>query len=239
MTVLPAAPVFLSVIATLHSGSPPPRGAPDPWLLYGQSVLILWATILLPLFVALETGLLAGLEHHAAGFKHLFALPVRRGVVYTAKGLMVLGLIGVATLAVWGWMQVGGFALRWIRPELAFGPAPPWAGLLCLAAVSWLGCWPMIGLHLWISLRWSSLILNVGVAIAGMMLGLAAIRSEVWTFHPWSLPARLENLTAKSVLRDGSWGLPAAGQLPLMLAVLGGAAVLAAAIVHLSRRDVA
>ena len=90
VAVLPAAPAFLHVLVTLNAGTPPARGMPDPWLIYGQSVLVMWAVILLPLFVALETGLLAGVEHQSGGFKHLFALPVRRGVVYTAKELRIL-----------------------------------------------------------------------------------------------------------------------------------------------------
>src|SRR5215472_16182717 len=39
-------------------------------------VLFLWCLIGLPLFVSLETALLAGLEHRENTWKHLFALPI-------------------------------------------------------------------------------------------------------------------------------------------------------------------
>jgi hypothetical protein len=43
----------------------------DAWLWMTQNVLILWSLIMLPLFVALETALLAGLEHRTDNWKHL------------------------------------------------------------------------------------------------------------------------------------------------------------------------
>ena len=51
------------------------------------NVLNLWAILALPLFITLETALLAQTEHSEKHWKHLFALAVPRWVYYAAKWL--------------------------------------------------------------------------------------------------------------------------------------------------------
>ena len=66
------------------------------WLAFTKSALTLWAFLMLPLFVTLESALLAGLEHANQQWRHLLALPVPKGVHYLAKQLALMALLALA-----------------------------------------------------------------------------------------------------------------------------------------------
>src|SRR5574340_188865 len=91
---LPAVIVFLFFLNYFQRGEFLIREDADSWKWLAQNVLILWSMLFLPLFTALETALLSGLEHSEKNWKHLFALPIPRWTIYTAKLLAGLGLLG-------------------------------------------------------------------------------------------------------------------------------------------------
>ena len=66
------------------------------WVFYTQQTLVIWSLLMLPLFVTLETALVAQWEHHSQQWKHLFALPVSRGALYAAKYLCSVAFIGLS-----------------------------------------------------------------------------------------------------------------------------------------------
>ena len=49
------------------------------WLMFARASSVLWVFLMLPLFVTLESALLAGLEHGERQWKHLLALPAAAG----------------------------------------------------------------------------------------------------------------------------------------------------------------
>src|SRR5687768_8102979 len=75
--IAPATVVALYVLQMtfMDYGKRPALPPADAWMMFAQSVLVLWALLMLPLFVTLESALLAGLEHANQQWKHLLALP--------------------------------------------------------------------------------------------------------------------------------------------------------------------
>ena len=65
------------------------------WLWHSKFIQTLWALLLLPLFVTLETALHAGLEHSNGTWKQLFAQPVPRWMIIATKQFSGLVLIGI------------------------------------------------------------------------------------------------------------------------------------------------
>ena len=57
----------------------------DAWIASSQNTYALWAILALPLFITLETALLAQTEHSEKHWKHLFAQPIPRWAAYAAK----------------------------------------------------------------------------------------------------------------------------------------------------------
>lgn len=198
---------------------------PDAWPILHGGVYSLWAVGMLPLFVTLETALLAGIEHSQKSWKHLFALPVPRAVFYTAKLLVAAAIIAMSCAVLAAGTLAAGLILPKLMPLSTFGPTP-WLKLLTGAGSMFLASWLLIALHTWVSLRWPSFALASGVGMAATVGTLVIASSQQWwKFYPWALPLH------------ATMGTQAAG-LALMLGAFGGLVVAVIGCWDVTRRDV-
>lgn len=78
----------------------------DPMLWLGRQTIFFWTFLALSLFITLETALLAGLEHSQNNWKHLFALPIPRSMIYAAKQTAAIILVGISFVALVGIRQL-------------------------------------------------------------------------------------------------------------------------------------
>ncbi len=200
----------------------------DAWRILAQNYLVLWTLLALPLFVTLEMGLLGALEHGNKAWKQLFAQPLPRWAIYTAKEIVGLALIGLSTLVGVGAIALVGRILNLLRPGTQLATPVPWGMILSAAVLAYAASWLIISLHLWVSLHWSSFVLAMAVGIVMTVAGAIVFESEWGAFYPWTLP-----------------GLVALGQLdqkmavmPLIVGLAGGIVVAAAGAWELARRDV-
>ena len=158
------------------------------WANFFQSTLGLWTLLMLPLYVTLETSLLASLEHANGGWKHLFALPVPRWSVYAAKLVVAVALLLGSMLVLGVGMILGGLALGAAVPEIGLTGAPPWRDALGPVLRIFLIAWLMVAIHTWIALRWNNVVVALGsgmvAAVAGVLIGQSA-RWGPW--FPWSI----------------------------------------------------
>ena len=69
------------------------------WIDFSNLATIFWALLMLPLFVTLQSALLAGLEHRNDQWKYLYALPLPRWTIYGAKQVGVVVLMALSHLA--------------------------------------------------------------------------------------------------------------------------------------------
>jgi len=99
------APVAV-VLLTLFMASQAPSGTlrrggivVNPWLALSRVNLQFWGLLMLPLYVALQTALIAGLDHADSQWKALFARPVPRWTIYVAK-LIVVTLMAASSAAI-------------------------------------------------------------------------------------------------------------------------------------------
>src|SRR5256885_912486 len=101
---------------------------PNGWdTLMLDQTLVLWCFVLLPLFVALETALLAGLEHRENTWKYLFALPVRRWTIYVSKLIVGMVLVCLSSLVLAAGTAFQGWLLLKFRPDLGLTFPIPWS----------------------------------------------------------------------------------------------------------------
>jgi len=198
----------------------------DAWVTFVAGATNLWAAFMLPLFVALETALLAGVEHGARGWKHLYALPVPRRAILGAKLVVAVFCVAGAGLVLVGATGGAGLLLRVVRPELPLGAGVPWEGLLrdvgLLTAASLL----MITIHTWLAVRWASFTAALSTGVVGTFVTLFAVGGTLGRFWPWAQPINTIGGTGE--------------RMPLALVIgMGGAAVFALfAAWDLLRRDV-
>lgn len=200
----------------------------DAWRSYSVGlVMMLWNLLMLPLFITLETALLANLEHANGGYKHLYALPVSRWSLYGAKLTGAAGIIGLSALVLYGGLVGSGLLLRHLVPGLGFEAPIPWAEYLRIVGASYLTSLLLISIHTWVAARWPSFVIASATGIVAMVVGVVVLQSRWAPWYPWTLPA-----VTWSKLSEGE------GVRQLVLSgVLGGAGVaLLGGAIHV-RRD--
>lgn len=223
--VAPALVVGILVLQVLArfpaAGGRAPPPADEAWVTYGQSVLGLWAFLMLPLLITLQAALLAGIEHGNQQWKHLLALPLPRGVHFLAKLLALAGLVLLSHAAMAALLPLGGLALSVLKPAFGLAGAPPWAWLAERLAWICIATGLLVALHTWIALRWRSFAVAVGVGmgatVAGFLIGQSA---KYGPWYPWSLPVQVLASDPSVAFRVMAWST-AAG-LVVALAALAG-----------------
>jgi hypothetical protein len=200
----------------------------DAWIEYGGQTVFLWTVLLLPLFITLETALLANLEHGNRQWKHLFALPLPRGAIYAAKQLSGMAIIGLSMAALYAYTVLGGLALRLLAPGLGFEAPVPWWDFFRCIVLAYLASWLILALHTWIGLRWHSFVVASAVGVAAMVVAVVMIQSDWAAWYPWTLPGLVAN-----GLEVGEEILP-----QLLLGCFGGPAVALLGGWDVARQDV-
>jgi lantibiotic transport system permease protein len=179
----------------------------SPWAAMRGS-LNAWAVVLLPMFIAMQTALLGGLEHATKQWKHLFVLPAPRWAIYVAKFAAMLVLSLMASLILWAGVLAAGAALHLVFPSSPGGPIFA-RETLRLAVLAYLASWWVSAIQTWVALRWDSFTRTVMVGLLGMVTGLTAASSDWSHFYPWLLSfqvirPRPEHLTEAVLLGMGA-----------------------------------
>jgi lantibiotic transport system permease protein len=192
--IVPLVVIVMTTVLILSRDPGSRIGGPsNPWdTVMLNFVLFLWCIVALGPFVALETALLAGLEHRENAWKHLFALPVSRWSIYAAKLIIAAGLVVLST----GVLDLGfaaeGLLLVTVRPDLGLTLPIPWSSLLLRSADFTLAAALVLTIQSWVATRWRSFPLAAGLGIAGSIAGLVLSISQraatIASFFPWSLP---------------------------------------------------
>lgn len=192
------------------------HGVGNEWPELARLILIFWALLMMPLYVTLETALIAGLDHAENQWKSLLARPVPRWTLYAAKLIVVMAMTAASTFVLLLGILMDGAILPRFQPELVFGFPIPWATIFRegaqVAGLAFLA----LAIQHWVSLRWRSFSVAVGFGIVAMVVGYFAVfasnQAGGWPqYFPWALPMlvfarRPENIGA-ALLISGALGL--------------------------------
>ncbi|GAB4525591.1 MAG: hypothetical protein OHK0046_41520 [Anaerolineae bacterium] len=181
--------VVMTFVLPLLQGS---RGADlpgvNPWLSMLVNLLQIWAFIQ-AFIVAVITAQIAGLEHGNQRWKYLFALPLSRHAIYTAKVIVAIALFGISVLVMLGTLILSGMALTLLQPEIGIQASLPLADMILVIVVNYLASWLMITLHSWVALYWPSFGPSVGLAMVAFLLNLVLANTVNFSrVFPWALP---------------------------------------------------
>jgi hypothetical protein len=163
----------------------------NPWPTFTQTMLTYWSLFMLPLFITLETALLAQMEHRQHNWKTLFSQPVPRGAVFGAKYLTGLLLLAVSSGVLLGLMLVTGYFLNILYPGYGFSaPFPLLASVRHLLLVGGASAL-ILTIHTWISLRWENFVIPVVVGIVATVFGVFVFGSDYVYWYPWTIAGAL------------------------------------------------
>ena len=188
MAVLaPLVVVILYFFIGIAGGGPLVRPNSDAWVVLTRSTVQLWSLLMLPLFITLETSLLAGLEHSERNWKFLLSLPIPKWTIYVSKLIVAIGLIWVAHAVLVAATMLSGVVLRQFAPAMKLGALP-------IAQIAWpltkvsLSVLLAVTIQHWVSLRWPSFVTAMGFGMTAMVVGFLAVNSaDYGPWVPWSL----------------------------------------------------
>jgi len=169
--------------------------AGNQWMVLTNLNLLIWAALMLPLFITLETALMAGLDHSENQWKNLFARPVPRWTLYIAKLLVVTAMAAASTALLLCFALVAGAILPRLplSVKVHFGFPVPLAAMLRQGAQIAGLAFLMLTIQNWVSLRWRAFSVATGVGImatvASILMRAASVQNGGWEqYFPWSLP---------------------------------------------------
>jgi lantibiotic transport system permease protein len=220
---------------------------PNGWdTLMLDQTLVLWCFVLLPLFVALEAALLAGLEHRENTWKHLFALPVRRWTIYVSKLVVGMALVCLSSLVLAVGTAFQGWLLLKFRPDLGVTYPIPW-NLIILRNFGFVpAVLLLLAIQLWVAIRWRSFTVPMSLGISGTLIGVMLLRTlknsistplgpTIASLFPWSLPYIMIAPMTNSSLPEATARLQ---ETALLVGMVGGVFVSILGCWETLRRDV-
>lgn len=231
--VTPLAVCLLNFLLLTQNRTLPVDPEFDVWEFLVRNNVAIWSILMLPLFITLETALVAALDHNAHAWKHVYALPLPRWAVYMAKQIVNLALIAGSMMVLGLGTALTGVFIQMIGmlPEGRVLPTFPWGTMVQALALLFLAAWLMIAIHTWVSLRWQSFTVASTVGIVATVVGFIVINSDEYsTLFPWTLPLR----AAGTLVMEGVPSAP----LALPLGLVGGLLVSVVACWDVTRRDV-
>jgi lantibiotic transport system permease protein len=187
------APLFIVLLQLgvyLARGEDVERAATNPAAGFARGIVTLWTLVFLPFWATLAASLCASLDHSGHHWDQLFALPVHRWPVYAAKWIIVFGLVVLSSICLPLFTVAAIEILKQVRMEWR-GAALQWGLLLNGVARSCAACLLLISLQCWLSLRWRSFLVALGVGIAGIMSGIILISAPLkfLSLYPWTAAA--------------------------------------------------
>lgn len=192
--IAPALVVALIVLqlAIRDISRPGTMSPSEAWDTFGTMTLQLWAFLMMPLYITLQSALLAGLEHGNHQWKHLLSLPVPKGVHYLAKFAALLVLTALALLVMGLLLPFGGWVLTHLQPELGISGPAPWRKLATHIPACFAASVLIMAIHTWVAVRWRSFTVAVSVGMAATVAGFLIMQSQKYgMYYPWSMPLQV------------------------------------------------
>jgi ABC-2 type transport system permease protein len=215
------APTLVSVLVTLIALRRPSMD----WEFVFTGSTGLWSFFVLPMTITALSALLAQIEHGPRAWDHVLALPVQRWQLFSAKAIVLMGLVALMSALMAVELRIAGWALQTLTPTTAPHGAFPWPLATKLLAQMWAASLFMGMIQLWIALRFRSFIAPLTVGLGGTFIAVAAFNAKEAMFVPWAMPVSI-------VGAHGVNAIPA-----LQMGVAGGLITFALMVIHLSRRE--
>jgi len=229
----------LVIVGVMNLLLPLSQGRPfqmpgNAWLVTLMGLLQGWGFIQI-FVVAVVTAQLAGLEHANNRWKYLFALPISRKAIYSAKAIVSIGLFGVSSLTILVTLIVTGLLLNLLKPGLGFDATIPWGDLFAVILLNYAASWLLIAIHTWAAHHWQNFAPAIGVAMVAFLLSMVLAGSPSFMrIYPWALPTnffvRGFNLSGNLINRD-------VALTNVLLSLIGSIVLIGFSMWQITRRD--
>lgn len=195
VVIAPAAVVLLVLVLTSQAPFTMLRmhEVQNEWITLARLDLMYWAVLMMPLYIALQSALISGLDHADNQWKSLLARPVPRWTLYVAKLIVVAAMTIASALLLLGGVLASGAVLPFLQSDARFAAPVPFSAIFRDGAgITGLAFLALMIQH-WISLRWRAFSIAIGTGIVATVVGYFADIASRHTgglpqYFPWSLP---------------------------------------------------
>lgn len=160
----------------------------DLWLAFINNVLSMWAVFMQPLYIALVIALIYGIDHSSQGWLRMHSLPIPRWSIPAAKVAVVLTMVAAAMIVLVGASLAGVLLSASLNPRIDLHGEIPMATIALRSARVLAASLIIVAIQNFVSFRWSSMTVSLGVGIAGTFLALFAGRWKYGPYYPWMMP---------------------------------------------------
>ena len=208
------------------------KRTPDYWPQLARQTVGLWTILMMPLFLTLETSLLAGVEHIDKNWKSVLALPAPRWTIYVSKLIVTTGMLWMAHAVLVGGTIAGAEVLSVSRPQLKLEHLSLSLLVSPMLRVS-VAALCATAIQHWVSLRWQSFTAAMGFGMCAMIVGfIAANSADYGPWIPWSMSmfaVRAQNTVA--IAADTSMRV-------VLVALAGAAIITTVGAVEFTKREI-
>lgn len=198
----PALIVLLMIIQTTQIGAGYLQGS-TPARYYIQNNLSLWAILLIPFFITLETALFALIEHRSNTWKALFVTGISRTRLFMAKLTVNAFLTLLAYLLLFLFITAGGWFLSFVMSDFGSITTEDMQYLTSKIPLLLLFTLPLVPIHFWVAHRWKNILVAFGFGVVVTITNFLVINSAFKQISPWSLTV----LAAQAESPIGTWNI--------------------------------
>lgn len=190
------------------------KSGTNPWLLLGGNVFGVLTGLLLPFFIIVVSFANNSIETKADAWKNLFALPIPKSTIYTAKFVFNLLQIAVSLLLLCLLIFADGYLLSVFKPELKF---QAYNSNVLIISFFFKVFFSIIGIYAVqsvINMLWNDFIKSVGI---GFLLAITGLMLSSWSkgyVFAYSIPSKVaqqfykddNSFFNKELLLSMGWG---------------------------------
>ncbi|MBT1452131.1 ABC transporter permease [Glaciecola sp. XM2] len=153
------------------------------WDTYWYGAMSLWYMLMFPLYVALITSLVNGIEHKQDGWRFMATLPIKQWQVFVVKGLVSWLFVFIASVLMYLFTSASIVLMMLIGYDAEVSFTSPFLLHLTKAMVAAL---PIITLGHVISWRIKNIILPLALGVIMTIIASTVARSKYWVYDPWT-----------------------------------------------------
>ena len=183
MLMMVVSPLMVTTVNSLMLFNRGPEMIIDKgWELFWMGNHALWSYFMFPLYVALVTALLNGIEHKSQGWRFMLSLPVQPWKLFLAKlslaWLYCLGACLSLFLSVLA--AIGVLTLLGFRGE-------HWLSISSISGLIYAlgGCSATLVIQHIVSWRWQNIVVPLGLGVMATMSIVQLASSKYWVYSPW------------------------------------------------------
>jgi len=153
------------------------------WSLYWLQNYAMWGYFMMPLYIALITALLNGIEHRSNGWRFMMSLPVKQKDLFLAKLILAwIYLIGASLV-----LFISIFLSILILEAAGITGADMLSFEVSQKLIfTCIACLAILTIQHIVSWRWKNIVAPLGLGVVATMSIMQFSHSKYWHFNPWT-----------------------------------------------------